>query len=335
MLLDFRKPVIAITMGDPGGVGPEIILKALNAKTVQDICKPVIVGDLSVLENAKGPLPMGIQPKLAAIDNPDEETGEAAGVIDLKAVPDGALTVGKPGAYAGHASVAYIKKAVELAQSGKAAAIVTAPINKETLYMAGYIWPGHTELLGELTGTKDFGMMLTGGGLRVVLATIHCGLRAVPDRVTKEAVERSIRLAHKACEQMGIAEPKVAVCGLNPHAGEGGIFGDEEAKVIIPACEAMRALGVNVIGPLPADTLFHKAHKGEFDIVVAMYHDQGLGPLKMLAFGHAVNVTLGLPIIRTSVDHGTAYDIAGKGIANPDSLIEAIKLAALMAEKGR
>jgi 4-hydroxythreonine-4-phosphate dehydrogenase len=336
-MFDFNKkmdtrPVIAVTMGDPAGVGPEVILKALNAKAVWDICRPVVIGDMRVLDEAKGPLPRGTQPKLIHVSEPEEEPEEeGVPVIDMKNVNIEELVVGVAGAYAGVASVSYVKKAVELALSGKVAAIATAPINKETLKLAGYTYPGHTELLAELTHTRDFGMMLTGGGLRVVLATIHCALKEVPGLVTVESVKRAIRLAEWACGRVGIARPRIGVAGLNPHAGEGGRFGDEELRTIIPACDEARAAGHDVTGPLPADTLFYKAHKGQFDIVVAMYHDQGLAPLKMIAFGHAVNVTLGLPIIRTSVDHGTAYDIAGKGIANPDSLIEAIKLAAHMA----
>ncbi|MGA2192264.1 MAG: 4-hydroxythreonine-4-phosphate dehydrogenase PdxA [Nitrospirota bacterium] len=334
--LDFgHKPVIALTMGDPAGVGPEIILKALNVKTVQDVCVPVVIGDMDVLEDAKGPLPRGTQPRLTSVTTPATSAGDAFEVIDLKKVKPGEITVGQASASAGHASVAYIKKAVALALDGKVAAITTAPINKETLKMAGYPWPGHTELLGELTGASDYGMMLTGGGLRVVLTTIHCALKDVPGLITREKVLSSIRLAEKACRQMGIDIPRIAVAGLNPHAGESGLFGDEESRHILPACEDARMSGLDVTGPLPADSLFFKAKRGDFDIVVAMYHDQGLVPLKMLAFGHAVNVTLGLPIIRTSVDHGTAYDIAGKGIANPDSLIEAIKLAAQMAVRKR
>ncbi|HLB25304.1 MAG TPA: 4-hydroxythreonine-4-phosphate dehydrogenase PdxA [Nitrospirota bacterium] len=328
-----ERPKIAITMGDPAGVGPEIILKALNARTVREICRPVVIGDMKALEEAKGPLPRGTQPRLKVITNASEDTGDSVGVIDMKNVDPAELKPGVAGAYAGHASVEYVKKAVLLAMDGMVAAIATAPINKATLKMAGLPWPGHTELLAELTGAKDYGMMLTGGGLSVVLATIHCALRDVPGRITREGVVRSIRLAEGACRRMGVPRPRIAVCGLNPHAGEAGLFGDEEEKFIGPACEEARTAGLDVKGPLPADSLFYKAHKGHFDIVVAMYHDQGLVPLKMLAFGHAVNVTLGLPIVRTSVDHGTAYDIAGKGIANPDSLIEAIKLAAQMAGK--
>ena len=331
------RPLLAITMGDPAGVGPEIILKALNVKAVVDCCRPVIVGSMKALEEAKTPLPMGTQRGLLAVSEPLHEA--PSGVVEVVDVDSDlnlnlpALPPGKPTAEAGHISVACIKKAVQLALDKKVDAVVTAPITKETLKMAGYPYPGHTELLAELTGAKEYSMLLTGGGLRVVLVTIHVALRDVAGLIKKEGVLRAIRHADKACRMMGISEPKVAVCGLNPHAGESGLFGDEEIKEISPACREARGAGIKVFGPLPADTLFHRALNHDFDAVVAMYHDQGLGPLKMLAFGHAVNVTLGLPIIRTSVDHGTAYDIAGKGIANPDSLVEAIKLAALMAGK--
>jgi 4-hydroxythreonine-4-phosphate dehydrogenase len=329
------RPLLAITMGDPAGVGPEIILKALNVKAVVDCCRPVIVGSMKALEQARIPLPMGTQRGLIAVSEPmDVAPSGVVEVVDLDPDLDlPALPPGKPTAEAGHISVACIKKAVQLALDKKVDAVVTAPITKETLKMAGYKYPGHTELLAELTGAKEYSMLLTGGGLRVVLTTIHVPLRDVPGLVRKEGVVRAIRHADDACRMMGIDEPKVAVCGLNPHAGESGLFGDEEIKEIAPACREAADAGIKVFGPLPADTLFHRALNHEFDAVVAMYHDQGLGPLKMLAFGHAVNVTLGLPIIRTSVDHGTAYDIAGKGIANPDSLVEAIKLAALMAGK--
>ncbi len=305
-------------MGDPGGVGPEIILKALNSKAVRDVCRPLVVGDIKVLEEARQRLAIGTSDMLKA-------------VMDLNNVSLNELTIGRAGAYAGRAAVEYIRKAVELAVSGDVAAIVTAPINKETLKMAGYGYPGHTELLAELTGTREFGMMLAGGGLRVILVTIHCKLKDVPGMITRDSVLKTIRLAGTACTGLGLTSPRIAVAGLNPHAGEGGMFGDEEILHIAPACEEARAAGLDVTGPLPPDTVFYKAAKGAFDIVVCMYHDQGLIPLKMLAFGRAVNVTVGLPIIRTSVDHGTAYDIAGKGVADPSSLIEAVTLAAEMA----
>ena len=220
------------------------------------------------------------------------------------------------------------QKAVELALNKKVDGIVTAPISKEALKMAGMKWHGHTEMLAKLTNTKDYAMMLVGEPLRVILVTIHTPLRSVPDMITRESVLKTIKLAKKACDMLGIENPRIAVAGLNPHAGEAGIFGSEESNAIIPAIEDAKKLGIPVAGPYPPDTVFNKAYNGEIDMVVCMYHDQGLIPLKMIAFDRGVNVTVGLPIIRTSPDHGTAYDIAWKGIANPSSMLEAIKLAA-------
>ena len=208
--------------------------------------------------------------------------------------------------------------------------MVTAPISKEALKMAGMTWPGHTEMIAELTGTRDYAMMLVGGPLRVILVTIHTALRNVPDMIKQDTVLKTIRLARRACNMLGIKAPRIAVAGLNPHAGEAGMFGDEEIREIIPAIEAARLEGIEATGPFPPDTVFHKAYKGEVDIVVCMYHDQGLVPLKMIAFDTGVNVTVGLPIIRTSPDHGTAYDIAWSGKADPSSLIEAVRLASQM-----
>lgn len=217
---------------------------------------------------------------------------------------------------------------MDLALSKQVDGIVTAPISKEALKMAGLKWRGHTEMLADLTGTKDYAMMLIGGPLRVILVTIHTALRNVPDLITRQKVTRTIRLAKRACDMLGIRNPRIAVAGLNPHAGENGIFGDEEIRKIVPAVREAIKGGIPVSGPFPPDTIFHKAYDGDFDIIVCMYHDQGLIPLKMIAFEKGVNVTVGLPFIRTSPDHGTAYDIAWKGIADPSSMIEAIKLAA-------
>ena len=210
--------------------------------------------------------------------------------------------------------VGYIKKAVELALRRQVDGIVTAPISKEALKMAGFKWPGHTEMLADLTNTKDYAMMLVGGPLRVILVTIHTALKNVPDLITRQRIIKTIRLAKKACDMLRIKKPRIAVAGLNPHAGEAGIFGDEEIKKIIPAVKEAIKEGIPVSGPYPPDTIFHKAYKGEVDIIVCMYHDQGLIPLKMIAFDKGVNVTVGLPFVRTSPDHGTAYDIAWKGM---------------------
>jgi 4-hydroxythreonine-4-phosphate dehydrogenase len=250
-------------------------------------------------------------------------------LIDVGMIKDSGKN--RPTAEAGRACVRYINKAVGLALSKQVDGIVTASISKEALKMAGFKWPGHTEMLAESTNTKDYAMMLIGGPLRVILVTIHTALRNVPDLITKQKIVKTIRLAKKACDMLKIKNPRIAVAGLNPHAGEAGIFGSEEIKKIIPAIKSVLKEGIPVSGPYPPDTVFHKAYKGEVDIIVCMYHDQGLIPLKMIAFDSGVNVTIGLPFVRTSPDHGTAYDIAWKGIANPSSMIEAIKLAAKLS----
>ncbi|WP_333653099.1 4-hydroxythreonine-4-phosphate dehydrogenase PdxA [Dissulfurispira sp.] len=305
---------IAVTIGDPAGIGPEIVLKAIMSHEIAGLREPIIIGDIAVLEEAVEKLNIPVDLNSLKIIN----TGE---------IKDRNFQRCKPTAEGGRACVSYIKKAVELALNKEVDAIVTAPISKESLKMAGFIWPGHTEMLAELTTTKDYAMMFYSDKLKLILVTIHTALRNVPDLIKREKVLQTIMLAKKACDMMGIDNPRIAVAGLNPHAGEAGIFGDEEIKEIIPAVNEAQASGISASGPYPADTLFHRAYNGEFDIIVCMYHDQGLIPLKMIAFDKAVNVTIGLPIIRTSPDHGTAYDIAWEGIANPSSMIEAIKLA--------
>jgi 4-hydroxythreonine-4-phosphate dehydrogenase len=317
---------IAITMGDAAGIGAEIIAKALYCAEIRDYCAPVVIGDRAVMEEAISLLKLPL--KLRIINSPDESKA-AAGIIELIEIGEiKKFEKGKPAAENGRACVSYIKKAVELASDKKVDGIVTAPISKEALKMTGMKWHGHTEMLAELKNTKDYAMMLVGGQLRVILVTIHTSLKSVPEMIKKEGVLKTIFLARKACDMLDIKNPKIAVAGLNPHAGEAGIFGDEERYEIIPAIEEAKKQGIPVTGPYPPDTVFHKAYKGEIDMVVCMYHDQGLIPLKMIAFEEGVNVTVGLPFIRTSPDHGTAYDIAWKGIANPSSMLEAIKLAA-------
>jgi 4-hydroxythreonine-4-phosphate dehydrogenase len=317
---------IAITMGDPGGVGPEIILKALCSSEVRNCCAPVVVGDSIVIKEALNLLNLPI--KLRTVNSPDESNQAIGSIefIDLGIIKK--FKRNKPTAEGGYACMSYIKKAVELVIGKQVDAIVTAPISKEALKMAGSKWPGHTEMLADLTKTEDYAMMLIGESLRVILVTIHTALKNVPGLITRQKILKTIRLAKKACNMLGIKNPIIAVAGLNPHAGEAGIFGDEEIKKIIPAVKEAVKEGIPVSGPYPPDTVFHKAYKGDIDIVVCMYHDQGLIPLKMIAFDKGVNVTVGLPFVRTSPDHGTAYDIAWKGIANPSSMIEAIKLAA-------
>jgi len=319
---------LVMTMGDPGGVGPEIVLKALTSAEVRKNCIPIIIGDAYVMKEAIELFNPSI--KLKIIKSP-EESRPAEGsleLIDMGMIKE--FVKNRPTAGTGGACVNYIKKAVAIALSKQVDGIVTAPVSKEALKMAGFKWPGHTEMLAQLTRTKDYAMMLVGGPLRVILVTIHTALKNVPELITKQRIMKTIRMAKKACDMLGIRKPRIAVAGLNPHAGEAGIFGDEERKKILPAVKDAMKDGISVSGPYPPDTIFHKAYNGDVDIVVCMYHDQGLIPLKMIAFDHGVNVTVGLPFVRTSPDHGTAYDIAWKGVANPSSMIEAIKMAAAL-----
>jgi 4-hydroxythreonine-4-phosphate dehydrogenase len=312
---------VAITMGEPGGVGPEVAVKA--ALGVKDICTPLIVGDKTVIEEALCMLKLPV--RLSVTDEPAALGPDMLQIIHTG--PAGGYKKGGPSEAGGRASVDAVRRALELALAGRVDAMATAPISKEALRIAGFPWPGHTEMLAELTGTEDYAMMLMGGPLRVVLVTIHEALRDVPALVTRESVLRTLRLALRAGRMLSIERPKIAVSGLNPHAGEAGLFGGEEAESIIPAIEKARAEGILAEGPFPPDTVFWRASRGEFDIVVSMYHDQGLIPLKLIAFETGVNVTVGLPVIRTSPDHGTAYEIAWKGKAEPSSMVEAVKAA--------
>ena len=319
---------VAITMGDPGGVGPEIIVKALSYAGIWDVCAPVIIGCRVPMEEAMAILKSPL--KLRIIKSPKEsQPAPQRGIIELIDLGIAKkFKKSKPTAEGGEAAVVCIKKAVELALDRDVSGIVTAPISKRAVNMAGFKWPGHTEMLSELTHTKDYAMTFVGGPLRIVLVTTHTALRKVPPLISAGRILKTIRLAKKACDMLGIKSPKIAVAGLNPHAGEVGLFGKEEIKKINPAVREALKEGIPVAGPFPPDVVFHKAYGGEFDLIVCMYHDQGLIPLKMIAFDKGVNMTVGLPFIRTSPDHGTAYDIAWKGIANPSSMIEAIKLAA-------
>jgi 4-hydroxythreonine-4-phosphate dehydrogenase len=288
-------PRVAITIGDPAGIGPEIAAKAASDPRVLAVCTPVLYGRIYT-------------------------PGVAAGRLSAEA-----------GRTAHWAIVAAVKDAM----AGEVDAVATAPINKEAFALAGLPWRGHTELLAHLTGAPRVAMMFHSDALRVVLATIHVPLAEVPRLLTREVLDGVIRLAARELPRFGFSRPRLAVCGLNPHAGEGGVLGDEEPRVIEPAIAACARDGISVSGPYPADTLFLRASRGEFDAVIACYHDQGLIPVKLLAFGKAVNVTLGLPIIRTSVDHGTAFDIAGRNAADPGSMVEAVRLAATLAGAAR
>jgi len=322
-------------MGDPAGIGPEIIARMFDNTELLAFCRPVVIGDAGVMHKIVDELQIAIKVKCRTALADAAFESRTLDVLDLGNVALAKHSWGVPDASCGAAAVAYITKAVDLALKREADAIVTAPISKENMNAAGHHYAGHTELLAHLTNTKEYGMLFVGGGLRVILATIHIALKDVPRAITRDGVLKTLRLAHTAMRALGIEQPRIGVAALNPHAGEGGLFGNEDSTVVLPAVLAARDLGINASDPLPADTLFYKARKEVYDIVVAMYHDQGLAPLKMLAFGNAVNVTVGLPLIRTSVDHGTAYDIAGKGCADPSSLLKATKLAAEMAERKR
>ena len=318
-------------MGDPAGVGPEIIAKVLADEKVFSFCRPVVIGDAGVMSKAVHELglPLSVQP-VSTVEQAAPGR-DSLPVLDLALVDLSRHSWGNPGPASGTAVVEYIKHAVQLAMVGRADAIVTAPISKAMMNAAGHHYPGHTELLAELTGSREYGMLFVGGGLRVILATIHLALKDVPGRITTPGILGTLHLAHNALRAFGIERPRIGVAALNPHAGEGSLFGSEEQEAILPAVLKARAAGIDASDPLPADTLFYKARNGRYDVVVAMYHDQGLAPLKMAAFGNAVNVTVGLPIIRTSVDHGTAYDIAGKGCADPASMFQALTVAAELA----
>lgn len=330
------KPVLGITMGDPAGIGPEVIVKALAMPAVHRLCRPIVIGSLPVIEQTIQWL--GVPLTVVSVSGhnvPDHRSG-CLPVLDPLERPLGKFPRGTISEKAGAASVAFILKAIHLAQIGCLDAVVTGPINKEAINLAGYHYPGHTELLADVTKSKEVGMMIVGGPLKIMFVTTHVAIRELPDSLSANGILRSIRLADRAMkEYFGVPKPRIGIAALNPHGGEGGLFGEDERLNILPAARRARRMRIDASDPLPADTLFGKTIRGEFDAVVAMYHDQGLIPLKMVAFGECVNLTVGLPIIRTSVDHGTAYDIAGKGVADCGSLIEAIKMAARLANHRR
>jgi 4-hydroxythreonine-4-phosphate dehydrogenase len=324
-------PIVAVTMGDGAGVGPEVVVPALLDAAVLGICNPVVIGDAKRLRLAAEIV--GADADIVAVESIAEakQVPGRINVIDLDLLPDD-LPWGELSAVAGNAAYEYIRVAAELAVRGEVQAICTAPLNKEALHAAGHIYPGHTELLAYLTGTEEVSMMLSTPKLKVIHVTTHIGLLDAVAKIEPGLVERTVRRGHDALVRAGISNPKIGVCGINPHAGEGGLFGyGEEEQKIIPAVEALKADGIDVHGPLPADTAFFLAGRGDYDLIVAMYHDQGHGPVKVLGIEAGVNITVGLPVIRTSVDHGTAFDIAGKGIAEHGSMIEALRQAADLA----
>lgn len=338
-----KKPILGITMGDPASIGPEITVKALSDPAIYEKCSPIIIGDAAVMEAAVGIV--GKNVKINAVSDVKEAKFEfgTIDVYDMKLVDMDNLERGVVSAMAGNAAFQYVKKVIELAMNHEVDATVTNALNKEAMNLAGHHYSGHTEIYAEYTGTKKYTMMLAHENLRVVHVSTHVSLREACDRVKKDRVLEVIRIADQACKELGIKEPKIGVAGLNPHSGENGMFGREEIEEITPAIEAAKGEGIIVDGPVPPDTVFSKARGGWYDIVVAMYHDQGHIPLKVVGFVYnqaeqkwdavaGVNITLGLPIIRASVDHGTAFDQAGKGVANELSLINAMDYAIRMSE---
>ncbi len=325
------KPVLGITMGDAAGIGPEVIVKALADKRIYELAHPIVIGDKKMMQRALDIVKSDLQLRTVQdIDNLQSEFGYID-LIDLNNLPAD-LPFAKVDARAGKAAYEYIESAVDLTLKNKIHAIVTAPLNKEALHAGGKNFPGHTEILAHLSKTDDFSMMLTSEKLNVIHVTTHVSIRQACDLIKKERVLTVIELAEEYSKMLGFAEPRIAVAGFNPHAGENGLFGDEDEKEIVPAVKEAQAKGMNVVGPLPPDTVFHRAaNLDEFDIVVVMYHDQGHIPIKLLGFDTGVNVTVGLPFIRTSVDHGTAFPIAGQGIADSRSMTEALYLGAKMA----
>ena len=339
---DDQRPILGISVGDPGGIGPEITVKALDRKDIYAIARPIAVADLRVMQDALRftRLPLSLNP----IERPADGRFERGtiDVLDLRNMDMRRLKYGQVTAEQGHASFEYIAKVIELALHGEIDGTVTGPINKAALNAGGHHFAGHTEIYAQLTGTRDYAMMLTHGNFRVVHVSTHVSLREAIERVKKDRIVRVIDLTYDALKNLGIKSPRIAVAGLNPHCGEGGLFGNEDDQEIVPAVKAALSQGREVQGPIPADTVFSKMKGGMYDAVVVMYHDQGHIPMKFLGFEYdqqtgqwgemsGVNITLGLPIVRASVDHGTAFGKAGEGRANPQSMIEAIRVGAVLA----
>ncbi|MCG8485064.1 MAG: 4-hydroxythreonine-4-phosphate dehydrogenase PdxA [Clostridia bacterium] len=322
-----NEPIIGVTMGDCAGIGPEIILKSQKNLALKSR-KIIVIGNVYVMEKVKNAIGIGgihIN-RISKASEADFSQG-VLNVLHLDNIKIHELLPGKVQSMAGNAAYEYLVKAIELAMNKEIDAIATAPLNKEAMQLAGYQYAGHTEILAAQTNTKDYAMFLYDKQLKVIHVSTHISLKQAIDSLNKDRVAAVIQIANDIMVKIGYKNPKIAVAGINPHAGEGGLFGDEEIREIIPAIEKMKQKGINVSGPISPDTIFVRAHQGEYDIVVAMYHDQGHIPLKLLGFHSGVNVTAGLPIIRTSVDHGTAFDMAWKGIANELSMVEAINLA--------
>jgi 4-hydroxythreonine-4-phosphate dehydrogenase len=327
-----RRPRIGITMGDPAGIGPEVVLKAVAEPEVLGACVPVIVGDAQFLAHTARTLDLRCGYEIVRRGETFPEVLDAPLIYHLDNIT-GTVAPGIESGVAGRAAAEYIEAAVELCGAGSLDAIATAPINKRALFLGGYSFPGHTEFLAHLTGTTECAMAFVASNLRIVLISTHVPLAEAIRLVEKDRIVRVTRLAERELRRWGIARPRIAVAALNPHGAEGGLFGVEESAEIAPAVEACLAAGLEVSGPYSADTVFLRASRGEFDAVISCYHDQAMIPVKCLSFGEAVNVTLGLPFIRTSVDHGTAFDIAGRGVAEHSSMVAAITLAARLSSR--
>jgi 4-phospho-D-threonate 3-dehydrogenase / 4-phospho-D-erythronate 3-dehydrogenase len=328
-------PIIGITMGDAAGISPEILVKSLADPEIRKFCEPIVLGDVRVLTAAAQAA--GLDLAFRTVERPSawRRDGRAFGVVDYHDVDPAHVRIGVIEPALGAAAVGYTREAARYALAGEIDGIVSAPLNKESMRAAGFHYEGATEIFAEEAGVKRYAMVLLLGNMRLLLLTNHMSLRDACDKVTKARVHEKILLAHEALVEQGIAEPRIAVSALNPHAGEGGLFGREEIDEIQPAIAEARAAGVNAIGPVPADTVFYKTKQGMYDLTIALYHDQGLGAVKLLGFGDVVTLLVGLPFIRTSTGHGTAFDIAGKGIANHKNLLEAIRTAAELGAQRR
>ena len=328
-------PMIGITMGDAAGISPEILVKSLADPEIRSFCEPIVLGDVRVL--AAAAQTAGLELALRTVERPSawRPDGRAFGVVDYHDVDPATVKIGVIEPALGAAAVRYTREAARYALAGEIDGIVSAPLNKESMRAAGFHYEGATEIFAEEAGVKRYAMVLLLGEMRLLLLTNHMSLREACDKVTKARVHEKIMLANEALVAQGIAEPRIAVSALNPHAGEGGLFGREEIEEIEPAIADARAAGVNAIGPVPADTVFYKTKQGMYDLTIALYHDQGLGAVKLLGFGDVVTLLVGLPFIRTSTGHGTAFDIAGKGIANHKNLLEAIRTAAELGAQRR
>ncbi|MBY0587577.1 4-hydroxythreonine-4-phosphate dehydrogenase PdxA [bacterium] len=332
---DKARPRLAWTLGDVAGIGPELVARAWALPTVHDVCRPIVLGNPAILDRWIRLFHLPFE--LVEVSRADLADPSLAGSADRMVCynPSSAdvesLAMGQVHAAAGQAAFDYLVEGIELATSGVVDGIVTLPLHKEGLHLAGHHYPGHTEILAEMTGTREFGMMLYRRGLGVVHVTLHMSMKQSLAHIKTAAIVEKVQLLDNMMRRLGIARPRLAVAALNPHASDGGLFGNEEETIISPAVERARELGLDVAGPIPTDTLFVRAAAGEFDGVTAMYHDQGHIALKLLGWKEAVNITVGLPIVRVSVAHGTAYDIVGKGLADPTSLVEAVRVASLLA----